>query len=103
MAVPYIWATYEVLIESSTEILVVADKRRMTQGERRRGMMGRHDYLGLVTGSPFGTDDLVLIDLVGTSGTASCTKADWSTPTHGQHFPLQPRPGVTAIPAVRFH
>lgn len=64
MAIPYIWATYEVLIESSIDILVVAGKRRPTRGELRRGMMGRHDYLGLVTGAPFVSDDLALIDLV---------------------------------------
>jgi hypothetical protein len=64
MAIPYIWATYEVLIESSIEILVLAGMRRPSQAERRQGTMGRHRYLGLVTGSPFDSDHLALIDLV---------------------------------------
>lgn len=63
MAIPYVWATYEVFIESSTEILVAAGKRRMTSAERRRGIMGRHDYIGSVT-TLFMTDDVALLNLI---------------------------------------
>lgn len=64
MAIPYVWATYEVLIESSIEILVRAGMRQPTRRERGQGVMGRHRYMELVTGIAFDPDDLALIDLV---------------------------------------
>ena len=64
MAIPYIWASYEALVESSIKILVQASKGTMNVSEYQTGMKGRHDYIQRVTGSLLEVDDLALVDLV---------------------------------------
>lgn len=64
MAIPYIWATFEVLLNETSDLLGRDQKPSPTAVEKKDGMKGLLTYIGRVTSSPLDPDDVALLDLV---------------------------------------
>jgi hypothetical protein len=63
MGIPYVWATYENLVNATVGILVRGGLTTPTKAEKNRGLMGLHSYVARVT-APLAQDDLDLLVLV---------------------------------------
>jgi hypothetical protein len=64
MGIPYVQATYEVMVNDTIRVFQESGHRPPNRGEAKKGLMGLHQYIGTVSGLTFQTDDLSLLDVV---------------------------------------
>lgn len=78
MAIPYILATFEALVDSSVSLLIQDHNNPPTKSEKKKGLMGLLEYISKTTDVSFDAIYLQLFDL--TRSIRNCIVHDGSVP-----------------------